>query len=627
MAEISVQKLNKYFGDYHVLKDITFEIFEGQRVGIIGANGAGKTTLFKVLTGELDYDDGVLYKADKKIGVLDQLPVYPENMTVREVLWQAFSEVEKIAARLKELENLMRVVSTRDIMDEYQALTEKFELMDGYNCEVLYSKMTNGLDISKEMQARTFMSLSGGEKTRVNLAKTMLQGTEILLLDEPTNHLDLESLNWLENYLSTFKGAVVMISHDRYFLDKTTNITIEIEDGKNRVYNGSYSQYMEQKEKELEELYEAQKRQEKEIARLEFTLNRMKGWGLGNSKLMKRAFSLEKRINRIERIQTVRQAHKMKGKFSVASRTGDEVYYIEKLSVGYDRPLIENLTALVLRGERVAIIGENGCGKTTLLKTILGHMEALSGRIVEGAGLKVGFLPQEVKFDHEERTVLDTVLYETKLSTADSRQRLAAYNFLGDDVFKEVSVLSGGEKTRLRLCLFMNDQINTLFLDEPTNHLDMLSRQWLEDSLEEFTETMLFVSHDRYFINKFATRIWHVKDGMITDFIGTYDEYAAYCERQKQTKTEKHTEKKEKKPDSKPKSEKKGLSYNEKKQLKEAENEIRKLEKELEFFASEEEKYSTDYEKLSDIAKAKEAAENRLLELYEVAEKLNEKNI
>ena len=340
MAEISVQKLNKYFGDYHVLKDITFEIFEGQRVGIIGANGAGKTTLFKVLTGELDYDDGVLYKADKKIGVLDQLPVYPENMTVREVLWQAFSEVEKIAARLKELENLMRVVSTRDIMDEYQALTEKFELMDGYNCEVLYSKMTNGLDISKEMQARTFMSLSGGEKTRVNLAKTMLQGTEILLLDEPTNHLDLESLNWLENYLSTFKGAVVMISHDRYFLDKTTNITIEIEDGKNRVYNGSYSQYMEQKEKELEELYEAQKRQEKEIARLEFTLNRMKGWGLGNSKLMKRAFSLEKRINRIERIQTVRQAHKMKGKFSVASRTGDEVYYIEKLSVGYDRPLI-----------------------------------------------------------------------------------------------------------------------------------------------------------------------------------------------------------------------------------------------------------------------------------------------
>ena len=507
MAEISVQKLNKYFGDYHVLKDITFEIFEGQRVGIIGANGAGKTTLFKVLTGELDYDDGVLYKADKKIGVLDQLPVYPENMTVREVLWQAFSEVEKIAARLKELENLMRVVSTRDIMDEYQALTEKFELMDGYNCEVLYSKMTNGLDISKEMQARTFMSLSGGEKTRVNLAKTMLQGTEILLLDEPTNHLDLESLNWLENYLSTFKGAVVMISHDRYFLDKTTNITIEIEDGKNRVYNGSYSQYMEQKEKELEELYEAQKRQEKEIARLEFTLNRMKGWGLGNSKLMRRAFSLEKRINRIERIQTVRQAHKMKGKFSVASRTGDEVYYIEKLSVGYDRPLIENLTALVLRGERVAIIGENGCGKTTLLKTILGHMEALSGRIVEGAGLKVGFLPQEVKFDHEERTVLDTVLYETKLSTADSRQRLAAYNFLGDDVFKEVSVLSGGEKTRLRLCLFMNDQINTLFLDEPTNHLDMLSRQWLEDSLEEFTETMLFVSHDRYFINKFATRI------------------------------------------------------------------------------------------------------------------------
>lgn len=628
MAEISVQKLNKYFGDFHLLKDISFDVLEGQRVAIIGANGAGKTTLFKILTGEEDFDEGTLYKAPKKIGILDQLPSYPEDMTVREVLWQAFSEVEDVAKRLKELEKLMEVVHTRDVLDEYQKLTERFEMLDGYNLEVLYSKMVSGLDIPKDMQERPFMSLSGGEKTRVNLAKTMLMGTEILLLDEPTNHLDLQSVQWLEGYLASFKGAAVIISHDRYFLDKTTNVTIELENGESRVYNGSYSQYMEQKERELEQLEEAIKRQEKEIDRLEFTLNRMKGWGMGSSKMMKKATALEKRISRIERLDSVKKAHKMKGKFNVANRTGDEVYYLDKVSVGFDRPLIEQLEALVLRGERVAILGENGCGKTTLLKTILGFMEPLSGKIIEGAGLKVGFLPQEIRFEHPERSVLDTVLYDTNLTPGECRNRLAAYGFLGEDVFKEVSVLSGGEKTRLRLCLFMNDQINTLFLDEPTNHLDVSSRQWLEDSLDGFHETMLFVSHDRYFINRFATRIWQVEDGRILDFVGTYDEFVSFMERRAQSSSPAVKEiKKEKAPEVKNEKPKKGLTYNEKKQLKDAEAESRKLERELDFFQQEAEKYFSDYERLADIMEAKEAAEMRLLEVYEIIENLSSKNI
>lgn len=628
MAEISVQKLNKYFGDFHLLKDISFDVLEGQRVAIIGANGAGKTTLFKILTGEEDFDEGTLYKAPKKIGILDQLPSYPEDMTVREVLWQAFSEVEDVAKRLKELEKLMEVVHTRDVLDEYQKLTERFEMLDGYNLEVLYSKMVSGLDIPKDMQERPFMSLSGGEKTRVNLAKTMLMGTEILLLDEPTNHLDLQSVQWLEGYLASFKGAAVIISHDRYFLDKTTNVTIELENGESRVYNGSYSQYMEQKERELEQLEEAIKRQEKEIDRLEFTLNRMKGWGMGSSKMMKKATALEKRISRIERLDSVKKAHKMKGKFNMANRTGDEVYYLDKVSVGFDRPLIEQLEALVLRGERVAILGENGCGKTTLLKTILGFMEPLSGKIIEGAGLKVGFLPQEIHFEHPERSVLDTVLYDTNLTPGECRSRLAAYGFLGEDVFKEVSVLSGGEKTRLRLCLFMNDQINTLFLDEPTNHLDVASRQWLEDSLDEFHETMLFVSHDRYFINRFATRIWQVEDGKILDFVGTYDEFVSFMERRAQASSPAAKEiKKEKAPEVKIEKQKKGLTYNEKKQLKDAEAESRKLERELDFFQQEAEKYASDYERLADIMEAKDAAELRLLEVYEIIENLSSKNI
>lgn len=622
MAEISVQNLNKYFGDFHLLKDITFEIFEGQRVGIIGTNGSGKTTLFKILTGELEFESGNLYKAPKKIGVLDQLPVYPKDMTVREVLWQAFKEVEGLSKRIKELEKLMSVVSTREVMEEYSSLTERFEMLDGYNLEVMYSKMTNGLDITKDMQTRPFMSLSGGEKTRVNLAKTMLLGTEILLLDEPTNHLDLESVQWLEKYLNSFKGAAVIISHDRYFLDKTTNVTIELENGTNRVYNGSYTAYMEQKEKELAALEEARKRQDKEIDRLTYTMDRMKGWGLGNSKLMKKAFSLEKRINRIERIETVKKAHKMKGKFNSASRTGDEVYYLDKVSVGFDVPLIEDIEALVLRGERVAILGENGCGKTTLLKTMLHMQEPLKGRVIDGAGLKVGFLPQEIVFEHPERTVLDTVLYATSMTPAECRNRLASYSFLGEDVFKEVSVLSGGEKTRLRLCLFMNDLINTLFLDEPTNHLDMASRQWLEDALDEFSQTMLFVSHDRYFINRFATRIWQVEGNTLIDFLGSYDDFVAFME--KRGEIEKPTLQKEKKQEIKKEKARKGLSYNEKKQLRDAENEVSKLERELAFLESESARVASDYEKLSLVLSAKEAAEARLLELYETVEELKD---
>lgn len=623
MPDIIVQNLNKYFGDFHLLKDISFEISPGQRVGIIGINGAGKTTLFKILTGELDFDSGVVHASAKKIGILDQLPVYPSHMTVAEVLWQAFAHLEVMSTRMKELEKLMEVVHTKEVLDEYAQLQQRFELEHGYDAQVLYAKMTNGLKIPKEMQERTFMSLSGGEKTRVNLARTMLLGTEILLLDEPTNHLDLQSIEWLETYLETFKGAAIVISHDRYFLDKTTNVTIELEEGKSRCYNGSYTTYMEVKEQERQALEEAKKRQDKEIARLEFTVERMKGWGLGNKKVMKRAFSMEKRLNRIERIQVMRKQHKMKNKFSAASRTGDEVYYFDKVGIGYDSLLIEDFTALVLRGERIAILGENGCGKTTLLKTILGDRDAQRGKVVEGAGLRTGFLPQEITFDHPERTVLDTLLYTTNLPTADCRDRLGAYGFRGEDVFKTVGVLSGGEKTRLRLCVFMNDAINTLVLDEPTNHLDVLSREWLEDALDDFDVTMLFVSHDRYFINRFATRIWMVEDGRVTDFVGSYEEFVELRQRQEPTPKPKAEPVKPSEPKQEKKPQK-GLSYNDKKRLRELELAVAKIEKELAFLETEADKHAADYEKLAQVLDAKEAAEISLLEHYEELDQYRE---
>ena len=357
-----------------------------------------------------------------------------------------------------------------------------------------------------------------------------------------------------------------------------------------------------------------------------------RGRETNSSTLCDRAHSLQTQLERIKKRAVARPKvqKSVDAKFDEQKKTSKRVIETKDFSVilPNGQKILDRINIFICAGERVAIIGKNGCGKSTLIKSIMGVQDLeMHGEIIVGPSVKIGYLPQIITFPDENQSVLEYFENESGLSEERARKVLAGMQFYKNDVTKRVKNLSGGEKMRVKLALLLQQKINTLIFDEPTNHIDIPTKEMLEEALGEFEGRLIFISHDRYFINKFATRIWHVKDGMITDFIGTYDEYAAYCERQKQTKTEKHTEKKEKKPDSKPKSEKKGLSYNEKKQLKEAENEIRKLEKELEFFASEEEKYSTDYEKLSDIAKAKEAAENRLLELYEVAEKLNEKNI
>lgn len=582
-------------------------------MGIIGANGAGKTTLFKILTRELTYESGNVYiTPDKRVGILEQLPVYELHLTVREVLWQAFEHLEQMSKKIKEYEKLMETSTDKTVLAEYSALLQGFEFSGGYEMDVQYAKMTNGLNIPKEMQERPFMSLSGGEKTRVNLAKTMLLGTEILLLDEPTNHLDIASVEWFEDYLANFRGAAVIISHDRYFLDKTTNVTMEIENGVLRSHPAPYTEYMDKKQQEIELQEAAKARQDKEIARLEFTIDRMKGWGLGNKKVMKRAFSMEKRLNRIERIDSVKKAHKIKGKFSGATRTGDEVFYIDNLSIGYDAPLISDFTALVLRGERVAILGDNGCGKTTLLNTLQDVHKPLLGKIIDGAGLKIGILPQEIVFANAERTVLDTMLYETTMSVGESRNRLGAYGFRGDDVFKTVDVLSGGEKTRLKLCIFMHEEINTLFLDEPTNHLDILAREWLEDALYDYSETMLFVSHDRYFIDKFATRIWMVENGRVTDFLGGYDEYLAHNKRMAEVAQAQNRAQSSKKP----KKEQKSNEYNDKRVKKQLGIQAQELEREISEIELRIEENAADYEMLGGLMEKRELLENELLVIY-----------
>ena len=619
MIEISVTGLNLYFGERQILRDLSFELQTGERASIVGPNGCGKTTLFKVLAGLLPYDGGqVSIARGRRIGLLEQLPDVPPELTVRQVLWQAFENIEQLGARLRAMEEEMAAGKEVD-MRAYATMQTAFEDGGGYDLEVAYQRMVSGLGIPPDMQTRPFMSLSGGEKTRVNLARIMLSGVDILLLDEPTNHLDLQSIEWLEDYLRAFKGTALIISHDRYFLDRVTSRTLEMRDGSLTSYPGNYSEYVDRRDEMMELLEKQKKRQDKEIERLSFTVERMKGWGLGNKKVMKRAFAMEKRLQRIERIETIRRQHKMKNRFAEADRSGNEVLQIEGLSIGYDRPLIEDFSAMVFRGERIALLGPNGCGKTTLLTTLLRLQPALRGVFYEGTGVKEGYLPQVVSFDHPERNLVDTLLYETRADTQQARDRLAAFGFTGEEVFKTVEVLSGGEKTRLKLCLFMNTGVNTLFLDEPTNHLDILSREWLEDAIDEFSETMIFVSHDRYFINRFATRIWQVQDGRIRDFVGTYEEFRAVLAREAAQKAQHRPAETAVKAIKKDKPEKENLKLRQKQQ-RENLRRIAALEKELEEIEAEMAANPDDYQRLSELLARREQAEEELLLLYEQTE-------
>ncbi|MBQ6711471.1 MAG: ABC-F family ATP-binding cassette domain-containing protein [Clostridia bacterium] len=627
MAEISVQQLHKYFGEHHVLKGLSFDLQPGERASIVGPNGCGKTTLLKIIAGLAEHDGGVVaINKASRLGRLEQLPVYDPDTTVKEVLWQAFAYLEGMGEEMRRMEALMADGQEVDL-DRYSRLQTAFEDGGGYDLQVAYDRMTGGLKIDPDMQGRPFMSLSGGEKTRVNLARLMLSGTDLLLLDEPTNHLDMDSIEWLESYLKSFRGTVLIVSHDRYFLDNVTNRTLELRDGQIVNWPGNYSYFVEKRDELARQLEAAKKRQDKEIARLEKAVGNLHLWAfMGNDALHKRAFSMQKRIDRMERIQTIRQERKMKNQFNLAAQSGEDVFAIENLSVGFDKPLVQDFTSMVFRGERIAILGPNGAGKTTLLTTLLHLQTPLSGRIYDGVGVQPGYLPQNVHFDHPERNLVDTLLFETNCSTQEARDRLASFNFKGDDVFKTVSVLSGGEKTRLKLCLFMYQKINTLFLDEPTNHLDILSREWVEDAIDDFSETMIFVSHDRYFIDRFATRIWLVEDGKIVDFLGGYKEFKEQRERQLQSEAAMREREKKAAKAEKPAKEDKPKSENVRsreaeKRKKARQKEIAALEKQLE---SLEEQMAAcpaeDYVKLGELFKEKEAAEEALLLLYEEEE-------
>ncbi len=620
MVDISVNNLTKFFviGE-NLLEGLTFEIQEGECVAILGRNGCGKTTLFKILTGEMDYDDGEVYvNPNKRLGLISQIPKFPAGYTVEDVLRSAYATVMKVKARMEALEEQMLHDSSQELLREYDSLVNRFQSGGGYEMDVEVDKICNGLGILAEQRIQEFDSLSGGEKTRVNLARLLLEKTDILLLDEPTNHLDLHSVEWLEGYINAFKGTVLAISHDRYFIDQVADRVIEITEGHAEFYSGNYSFYMDEKQARFDLQMKQYEQEQAKLKQLGYTVERMKGWGINNRTLYRRAMSIQHRMERIKKTEKPKTEKTMKATFGEKDFSGDVVFKMKGVSKAFgDRTLFSNVELMVEGGERIAILGDNGTGKSTFIKCLLGE-EDCAGKIQFGPTVKWGYLPQIIKFSHPERTLYDTMLYEKNCTPQVARDRLGQFMFQGEDVFKTVGTLSGGEQSRLRLCMLMDEKINLLILDEPTNHLDIASREWVEAAIEEFEGVLLFVSHDRYFIEKFAERIWHLEDGQIRDFACGYQKYRSILDHEAAAKPVAATE-------PKPKKEKpKGGTKESDKLIRKLEREIEKQEKVVAEFDGKIEAASSDYQLLTQLLSEKEAAEMVLMELMEAWESAQE---
>ena len=613
MIDISVRNLTKFFviGE-NLLEGLSFEIQEGECVAILGRNGCGKTTLLKILTGEMDYDDGeVFVNPNKRLGLISQIPRFPEGYTVEDVLRSAYRDLLSAKKKMEVLEQQMAESVTDDLLREYDNLVNRFQAGGGYDMDVEVDKVCNGLGITADQRSQEFDSLSGGEKTRVNLARLLLEKTDILLLDEPTNHLDLRSGEWLESYINAFKGTVLAISHDRFFLDRIAHRVIEIVDGHAEFYSGNYSFYIEEKQARFNLQLKQYEQEQAKLKQLGYTVERMKGWGINNRTLYRRAMSIQHRMERIKKTEKPKTEKTMKATFGEKDFSGDVVFQMKGVEKSFgERTLFSDVELKVEGGERIAILGDNGTGKSTFIKCLLGE-EDCKGKIQFGPTVKWGYLPQIIKFSHPERTLYDTMLYEKNCTPQVARDRLGAFLFQGEDVFKTVGNLSGGEQSRLRLCMLMDEKINLLILDEPTNHLDIASREWVEAAIEEFEGVLLFVSHDRYFIEKFAERIWALEDGTIRDFKCGYSKYRSILEHEAMAKpviTEEPKVKKEK-----PKGGTKEID----KLIRRLERDIEKQENLIAELDAKIEVSGADYQELTRLLGEKEEAEMLLMDLME----------
>lgn len=623
MIDIDVKNLKKSFEVGHdVLSDLSFEVNAGEHVGILGANGCGKTTLFRLLTGEYAPDEGsIAIHKGRRIGLISQIPVYPAGWTTEDVLREAHARLRAMSDRLRELETLMATDSSRALLDEYDRLSDDFRRLGGYDMDRERNRVANGLDIPAEMRAREFDKLSGGEKTRVNLARLILEDTDILLLDEPTNHLDLRATEWLEDYITHFRGTVLAISHDRYFLDTIAQRCIEIVDGRAEFYSGNYSFYAVERQRRFDEQLKKYEKDQAKIEQLQKAAAQMHLWAfMGNDKLHKRAFSMEKRIERLSQTEKPKEAKRLSAGFKESEFRADEVLVADNLGKGFSgRTLFSGVEFKVTGGERIAVIGDNGTGKSTLVKLIVGEEQPDTGYVRRGPAVRMAYLPQIVKFRDPNLSAADTVIDECRCTMQEARDSLGAFGFTGEDALKAVGTLSGGEQSRLRLCILMRADVNLLILDEPTNHLDIPSREWMEDAISGYGEALLFVSHDRYFIEKFANRIWCFENGRITDFRGTFGEFRAYRDRQQAIAQAAKSA--APKPEKKPK--RSGTPEREK-QLRRVEREINKAEARLAELEAECEANASDYVRLMELDAEREELNKSLDALYLEWEELDE---
>ena len=613
MIDIAVKDLVKSFeiGD-NLLDGLSFQVQEGECVAILGRNGCGKTTLFRILTGEIGYDQGEVYvNPGKRLGLISQIPRYPQGSTVEDVLRSAFRPLLRMRRRMAELETQMAATANKDVLNEYDRLSGRFAAEGGYDMDVNTDKVCNGLGIPAAMRQQAFADLSGGEKTRVNLARLLLEQTEILLLDEPTNHLDLKSVEWLEAYIHRFKGTVLTISHDRYFLDQVADRIVEITDGHGEFYSGNYSFYIEEKQARFNLQLKQYEQEQAKLKQLGYTLERMKGWGINNRTLYRRAMSIQHRMERIEKTKRPTVEKTMHASFAQRDFQGDLVLETRDLGKAFgEKRLFSQVNVKVKGGERIALLGDNGAGKTTFIRCLLGQ-EPCEGRVKFGPTVKVGYLPQIMHFAHPERSLYDTMLYEKNLTPQAARDRLGAFLFQGEDVFKTVGSLSGGEQSRLRLCMLMDEKINLLILDEPTNHLDIASREWVECAIEEFEGVLIFVSHDRYFVERFADRIWALENGQIRDFPCGYAKYRAILAHEAAAQPAPVAKKAPQKP------ERKENSRDLEKQVRRLEREIEKQENRLKDLEAEIAGAASEYQRLTQLLAQKEQEESMLTGLME----------
>lgn len=520
MIEIGMNQINKNFGYKNVLHQLNMEIMTGDRMALVGRNGTGKSTILKIIAGEETADQGaVSIRKGASIGYLEQIPkLYRTDTTTRQVLLGAFTQLLELKQQMEQCESQMAAETDDDrlkrLMTEYSAFQNRFLGLDGYSIDDRLNRVVNGFCL-EELLSRPFNVLSGGQKTIVNLAVTILRQPDILLLDEPTNHLDVKTLEWFEGFLSKYKGTIIIVSHDRYFLDKVVNKTVLLENGSSTTFAGNYSFSIREQERLLLLEFEQFKNQQKKITAMKDAIRRFREWGAqgDNPKFFKKANELEKRLEKMELLERPQlEKRKVPIDFS-GERSGKEVLKLDEFSLAFGTArLFEKAELLVLEKEKVCFLGDNGTGKTSLLKAILGENPQYGGKITISPSARCGYIPQEIRFDRDTDTVLEAFRKEHVCLEGEARTLLAKYFFYGDSVFKRVSMLSGGEKVLLKLAILVQNEINFLILDEPTNHIDIETREILEEALLEFQGTIFCISHDRYFIHKISTRIVEIKD-------------------------------------------------------------------------------------------------------------------